>query len=38
MARACRKVFSFERGGFGAVFADNSLAGMREYSDWTSGS
>lgn len=35
MARACRKVLSFERGGYGAKGADNVLAGMRGFWSWT---
>lgn len=38
MARACRKVLSFERGGYEAKGADGALAGMSGYLDWTSGS
>ena len=38
MLRDCRKVLVFERGVFGAKFAEATLAGMEDFSDWPYGS
>lgn len=37
MERDCRKVLSFDRGGFVAKLADDALAGMGEFWSSTSG-
>ena len=37
MERACRRVLRFERGSLWMEFGEAALAGMLEYSDWTSG-
>ncbi len=38
MERACRKVLNFERGVFGAEYAEDALAGMKGFWRWMSGS